>query len=226
MDKPTLSLEHVSKHFRSAKESLPVLNDINLKLHTGEQAAITGESGSGKSTLLQICGLLDIQSGGSLRILGESCARHNERQRTRFRREHIGFVYQFHHLLAEFSALENILMPLRIAGKVTAHDQARAEELLSRIGLADRRHHRPGELSGGECQRVAILRAIIHQPALILADEPTGNLDEENTRRVFELFMRLSREQGAAILLATHSRELADQMGAHYRLTQGKLEPQ
>ncbi len=201
---------------------LRVLDDLSLSLNAGQAVALTGPSGSGKSTLLQIAGLLDAPKQGEVSVSGISAT--NDATRTQLRRHEIGFVYQFHHLLPEFSALENIMMPLQIAGTASKGHQKHALELLGEVGLADRAHHRPAELSGGERQRVAICRALIHEPSLILADEPTGNLDEANADAIFAIFLKLAQESGAAILVATHNMALAGQLDVHYRLHMGKLE--
>lgn len=201
---------------------LEVLKDVSLAIRAGETVALTGASGSGKSTLLQIAGLLDTPSEGEVRICGEQATA--DGARTRLRRDLIGFVYQFHHLLPEFSALENALMPLHIAGRADSVARTRAMALLEKVGLASRAHHRPAELSGGERQRVAIVRSMIHAPKLILADEPTGNLDERNAQAIFELFIELAKQSGAAVLIATHNLSLSQQLSASYRLHLGRIE--
>lgn len=201
---------------------LDVLRDVSLSLNAGESAALTAPSGAGKSTLLQIAGLLDVPSSGEVLIDGQSAQ--SDTQRTQLRRHHVGFIYQFHHLLPEFTALENALMPLRIAGRISKGHEKHAAELLERVGLSGRAHHRPGELSGGERQRVAIVRALIHEPKLILADEPTGNLDETNAQAMFDLMLELVRSSGAALLVATHNNALAAKLDSHYQLHLGRLE--
>ena len=218
MDNTMLALHNITHTYGD----LRVLDNLSLSLSAGQAVALTGPSGSGKSTLLQIAGLLDAPSQGEVSLGGTLAT--NDATRTQLRRHEIGFVYQFHHLLPEFSAIENIMMPLRIAGLASKGHQKHALELLGEVGLADRAQHRPSELSGGERQRVAICRALIHEPSLILADEPTGNLDEANADAIFKMFLKLARESGAAILVATHNMALAGQLDMHYRLHLGRLE--
>jgi lipoprotein-releasing system ATP-binding protein len=186
--------------------------------------ALVGPSGSGKSTLLQIAGLLEHPDGGEVYVAGKACSRLPDAQRTQIRREHLGFVYQFHHLLPEFSALENVMLPQMLSGADRASAQARARDLLRALGLAEREDHRPARLSGGEQQRVAIARAMANRPAVLLADEPTGNLDEETARAVFVALAAVARETAAALLIATHNAELAERADGIYRLHNGLVE--
>lgn len=215
-----LELNHITHRYGE----IDVLRDLSLSLAPGELVALTGPSGSGKTTLLQLAGLLERPTAGAVLLDGEDVSRAGDIRQTALRREHIGFIYQFHHLLAEFSALENVLMPLRIAGRADETARARAGELLARVGLGHRLNHRPGELSGGERQRVAICRALIHRPKLVLADEPTGNLDEAMAESVFGLFVELARASGVGLLFATHNPELARRTDRPLRLHHGKLE--
>jgi lipoprotein-releasing system ATP-binding protein len=200
-----------------------VLESASLSLAAGEVAALVAPSGAGKSTLLHIAGLLDAASAGQVRVLGQSAADLGERARTRLRRDAIGFVYQFHHLLPEFSALENVTLPQRAAGAAPAAAAARGRELLAAVGLAERLRHRPAELSGGEQQRVAVARALANRPQILLADEPTGNLDPETSEHVFALLLGLVRETGLAALIATHNPDLARRMDRVLRLHAGRV---
>jgi lipoprotein-releasing system ATP-binding protein len=218
-----LHLDKVVKTFRQAGRELPVLRGLDLAIARGEMVALLGPSGSGKSTLLHICGLLDRPDGGVIRIAGEQAQHLGDRERTRLRREHIGFVYQHHHLLPEFTALENLVVPQMIAGLSRKEAKARARELLELVGLAERLDHRPARLSGGEQQRVAIARALINAPKLLLADEPTGNLDPHTSDTVFDLLVKLVRGAGLSALLATHNYDLAARMDRVVRLDEGVL---
>ncbi|MGF1561641.1 MAG: ABC transporter ATP-binding protein [Geminicoccaceae bacterium] len=220
-----LRLEGVSRWFSKPAGRLDVLRDIELSLCPGELVALVGASGSGKSTLLHIAGLLDRPSAGHVLVGGAATGMMSDRRRTRLRGEALGFVYQFHHLLAEFTALENVALPALLAGANLREGRARAGALLERVGLAARMTHRPSRLSGGEQQRVAIARALINAPKVLLADEPTGNLDEETADQVFELLLTAVREQGAAALIATHDTALAARMDRILRLRTGALEP-
>lgn len=223
MSEAALQLDHVVKSFSQAGRDLPVLRGLNLDLHPGEMVALLGPSGSGKSTLLHICGLLDRPDGGVIRIAGQEAQSLGDNERTRLRREHIGFVYQYHHLLPEFSALENLVVPQMIAGLSRREARSRALKLLQTVGLAERTDHRPARLSGGEQQRVAIARALINTPRLLLADEPTGNLDPHTADAVFQLLVKLVRGAGLSALLATHNYELAARMDRIVRLEEGVL---
>lgn len=218
-----LQLQRITKSYKQGKQALEVLKGIDLLLPAGQMAALVGYSGSGKTTLLQIAGLLDAPTGGTVMLMGEDVATLSDTKRTRLRNRHIGFVYQFHHLLPEFSALENVMMPLLLAhtGKKAAREKALS--LIEAVGLSERASHRPAELSGGEQQRIAIARALANSPQLLLADEPTGNLDDDNAQAVFALLMKLVREQKMAALIATHNRDLAAQMDRTFQLKHGTL---
>ncbi|WP_018631389.1 ABC transporter ATP-binding protein [Neomegalonema perideroedes] len=220
-----LRLEGVGKRYREGggQGHLTVLREVSLRLAPGELTALVGPSGSGKSTLLHIAGLLDSPDRGEVWIAGKRCGRLDEAGRTLLRRVAIGFVYQFHHLLPEFSALENVAIPRRLAGASKAESEATALDLLGRMGLAARAHHRPAELSGGEQQRVAIARAVANRPLVLLADEPTGNLDPETSEKVFQELTSLARRQGLAALIATHNMELAARMDRVLRMSGGRL---
>ena len=204
--------------------AVTVLDGASLSLAEGEVVALVAPSGAGKSTLLHIAGLLDTPTRGTVRLSGQAVAGLGDRARTRLRRDTVGFIYQFHHLLPEFSALENVALPQRAAGTARAEAAARAGELLGSVGLAARLDHRPAELSGGEQQRVAVARALANRPARLLADEPTGNLDPETSARVFELLLDRVRDTGLAALIATHNPELAARMDRVLRLHGGRLE--
>ena len=200
-----------------------MLQGIDLSLPPGTIAALVGPSGTGKSTLLHVAGLLERPTDGEVLIDGRACGTLADAERTRLRRERIGFIYQFHHLLPDFTALENVAMPLLIAGRGRHEAQVRARVLLERLGLAARLDHRPARLSGGEQQRVAICRALANAPGLILADEPTGNLDPHTAAEVFALLLEVVRDTGTAALIATHNPELAARMDRTYRLSEGRL---
>ena len=197
---------------------LVIFERINLALEAGQAAALLGPSGSGKSSLLHIAGLLEQPSSGEVLITGEATSKLSDRGRTAMRRSKIGFVYQFHHLLPEFSALQNVMIPMLIAGHRPKSAEARATELLSRLGLAERLSHQPAQLSGGEKQRVAIARALINRPALLLADEPTGNLDQGTSAQVFDLFLELMQDEGVAFIMATHDEGLAARLPRTLRI--------
>ncbi len=199
------------------------MQGIDLEVRRGELVALVGVSGAGKSTLLHIAGLLERPDKGEVRILGEATSSRRDRGRTRLRRETIGFVYQFHHLLPEFGALENVVLPLRLAGRTKAQATERARMLLEGFGLGARLHHRPTQLSGGEQQRVAMARALANAPALVLADEPTGNLDEGTAATVFAAFRQVLKEADAGAVVATHDRRLAATLDRVYELRQGHL---
>ncbi|WP_169569193.1 ABC transporter ATP-binding protein [Sneathiella limimaris] len=212
MSDVVLNLQHVGRVFEQAGDKLEVLKDVNLQIKAGEVVALLGQSGAGKSTLLQIAGLLEPPSSGEVIINGVDCARARDKKRTETRRTDIGFVYQFHHLLPEFSALENVMMPNLISGVAKSKAKAKATELLEMMGLSHRLKHRPAKLSGGEQQRVAIARALANDPVLLLADEPTGNLDEQTADMVFKNFMKLLKQHNVAALVATHNIDLARRM--------------
>ena len=209
--------------FRQGGEAIQVLRGVDLTVAPGEIVALLGPSGSGKSTLLQAVGLLEGGFEGSIRIAGEEAASLDNDRRTAMRRDRLGFVYQFHHLLPDFDATENVILPQLIHGASRAAAQARAEAVLTTLGLGHRLSHRPSQLSGGEQQRVAVARALANRPPLVLADEPTGNLDEATADVVFGEFLRLVREEGSAALVATHNERLAQKMDRVVRLHEGVL---
>ena len=220
---PALSLNKVSRHYGAGGSELTVFDNLSLDVRAGEVVALLGQSGSGKSSLLHIAGLLERPTSGQVLVAGQDCTAMDDASRTRVRRIGIGFVYQFHHLLPEFSALENVVMPQLIAGASKATAVTRARELLVRLKLDHRLDHRPAELSGGEQQRVAIARAIANRPLLLLADEPTGNLDPGTAELVQEEFMRLIHDEGLGALIATHNVDLASRMTRTFALHNGKL---
>jgi lipoprotein-releasing system ATP-binding protein len=220
-----LRLTGISRRFRQGEAWLEVLRGADLELAPGAVIALMGPSGSGKSTLLQIAGLLEHPDSGEVWLSGRACGRLSDAERTRIRRESLGFVYQFHHLLPEFSALENVMLPRMLAGQSRNAARGRARELLAALGVDRRESHRPARLSGGEQQRVAIARAMANRPAVLLADEPTGNLDEETASGVFSTLVRTARETDAALLVATHNAELARRADATLRLHNGLVEP-
>ena len=220
---PTLRLRGLERRFKSGETELLVLDHVDLVIAPGEIVGLVGPSGSGKSSLLHAAGLLERPSGGDVDIEGQSAWDLNDDQRTAIRRLRIGFVYQFHHLLPEFDALLNVALPALIAGVPRKRASAEAERLLGVMGLSDRMHHQPAQLSGGEQQRVAIARAMINNPALILADEPTGNLDPDTATNVFGALSGLVRNEGAAALIATHNFELAKYMDRVMSLEHHKL---
>lgn len=213
----------VTKTFKQGGNTLNVLNNLDLKIEGGEIAALVGPSGSGKSTLLQILGLLDKPTSGSLMIVGKAVEKLGDKPRTQLRLTEIGFVYQFHHLLPEFSALENVAMPQIILGKPKKDAHEKAAEYLKSLGLEKRMTHRPSQLSGGEQQRVAIARALINEPKLLFADEPTGNLDPETSEEVFNILLDQVRGRNIGALIATHNHDLADQMDRTLELKAGKI---
>ena len=219
-----VAVRGLTRSFAQGGVTIDVLRGIDLAVNPGEIVALLGPSGSGKSTMLQAIGLLEGGFGGSIAIAGTEASALGADARTALRRDHLGFVYQFHHLLPDFSALENVVLPQMIAGRTEAEAQARATELLGALGLAQRLDHRPSQLSGGEQQRVAVGRALANKPLLVLADEPTGNLDEATADRVFAQFLELVRGQGSAALVATHNERLAAAMDRTERLHEGRLE--
>ena len=221
---PVVSLRGLTRSFQQGDTTIEVLRGIDLDIMPGEIVALLGPSGSGKSTMLQAVGLLEGGFSGSISIVGVEASSLPPDQRTQLRREHLGFVYQFHHLLPDFNARENVVMPQMIAGTPRADADARAEELLGALGLSARLDHRPSQLSGGEQQRVAVARALANKPELVLADEPTGNLDEHTADRVLAQFLELVRGQGSAALVATHNERLAQRMDRVVRLHEGVLE--
>jgi lipoprotein-releasing system ATP-binding protein len=219
----TLELRGVRRVFKQAGTELQVLNGVDLALQPGEVVALVGPSGAGKSTLLHLAGLLERPNGGTVVIGGEDCSNLSDERRTLLRRSDIGFVYQFHHLLPEFSALENVMLPQMIAGVPRSRARARAAALLDQVGLAPRAHHRPARLSGGEQQRVAIVRALANDPSLLLGDEPTGNLDHATGESVLNTLLDLVRRTGLAALIATHNLDLAHRLDRVVALDEGKL---
>lgn len=220
---PVLTLKKVERSFRQGRQNLEILRDVSLSVRAGEIVALVGPSGAGKSTLLHIAGLLENPDAGSITICGEACAEMVDDERTSVRRRHLGFVYQYHHLLPEFTALENIVIPQIIAGHHNSDARDRAREILAWLGLAERETHRPARLSGGEQQRVAIGRAIATGPDLLLADEPTGNLDPQTADEVFDMLLRLARGANLAAVIATHNPGLASRMDRIARLEDGHL---
>ena len=221
---PIVSLQGVTRSFEQGGVRIDVLRGVDLRVMPGEIVALLGPSGSGKSTMLQAVGLLEGGFGGQITIAGTRADQSDAHARTMLRRDHLGFVYQFHHLLPDFDARENVVLPQLVAGKPRAEAEARAEELLRALGLAARMTHRPSQLSGGEQQRVAVARALANRPKLVLADEPTGNLDETTADKVLEQFLQLVRGQGSAALIATHNERLAARMDRVVRLHDGVLE--
>ncbi|SLN53851.1 ABC transporter ATP-binding protein [Oceanibacterium hippocampi] len=225
MSEPAIELRHVVRTYRRGASPVPVLKDVDLALAPGEMVALLGPSGSGKSTLLHLAGLLEPPDGGEVLLGGEACGHLDDGRRSALRRSSLGFVYQFHHLLPEFSALENVMIPQRLAGTAKAEARDRAETLLRSLGLGERLDHRPARMSGGEQQRVAIARAIANRPRVLLADEPTGNLDHSTAETVFEALVALARDSGVAALVATHNVELARRMDRIVTLEDGRIVP-
>ncbi len=223
MSEPLLQVQGLERTFSQGGETLTVLKDLSLSIQKGEMVALVGPSGAGKSTLLQMIGLLDTPTAGSIIINGQEVTGQSERQRTKLRREFIGFVYQFHYLLPEFSALENVVLPQMIAGKSRAEAREHATKLLKALGLGHRLDHRPARLSGGEQQRVAIARALANNPKLLLADEPTGNLDPHTAGDVFEILVELVKTTGIGAIVATHNLDLAEKMDRIFELKGGRL---
>jgi lipoprotein-releasing system ATP-binding protein len=219
-----LAVKGLRRSFKQGEVTIDVLRGIDLAVRQGEIVALLGPSGSGKSTLLQAVGLLEGGFEGSIRIAGEEVAELGDGNRTRVRRDTLGFVYQFHHLLPDFTALENVVIPQLVKGTGREQSEERAKSLLGTLGLAERVTHRPSKLSGGEQQRVAVARALANRPALVLADEPTGNLDEATADIVFAEFLRLVRDEGSAALVATHNERIAAKMDRVLRLHEGHLE--
>lgn len=223
MNNTTLTLKNINKTFRQGNEILEVLKDVNLEIKPKEVVALIGPSGSGKSTLLQIAGLLEKPTDGEVYIDGENCTENSDNVRTMLRRDYLGFVYQYHNLLPDFDAAENVIIPQLIAGVKYKEAQDKAMWLLQRLGLNEREHHRPAELSGGEQQRVAIARALANAPKLLLADEPTGNLDPNTSDNVFFTLLEVVKETGLSALIATHNIDLANKMDRVVSLKDGTL---
>jgi len=218
-----LELRDIVRQYKSEGGTLRVLEGANLTLNPGELVGLVGPSGSGKSTLLHTAGLLEKPEGGQVFLEGEDCMALGDAGRTRLRREKLGFVYQFHHLLPEFNARDNVAMPLMVGGLSRKQARKKAESLLADMGLSERLRHQPGQMSGGEQQRVAIARALVNDPRLVIADEPTGNLDPATTERVFQSLIRMARGEGAAVLVATHNMALTAHLDRVLTLKDGKL---
>ena len=223
MSDPALALRGVTRTFRQGERALKVLRGVDLTLVRGELVALVGPSGAGKSTLLHIAGLLERPDGGSVEVGGVACSTLSDADRTRIRRDTVGFVYQFHHLLPEFSAIENVMLPQLIAGLSKREARERAHQLLAMVGLTERASHRPGRLSGGEQQRVAIVRAIANVPRVLLADEPTGNLDPKTAESVFQQLHKLVKATGLSAMIATHNHALAQSMDRILELRDGTV---
>lgn len=218
-----LTCEHICKTYQEGALDTQVLKGVSFELQKGEFVSLVGSSGSGKSTLLHILGALDDPTQGSVSFLGKDLADLNPDKQAKLRNQHLGFIYQFHHLLADFNAVENVAMPLLIGGMSKAKAKAQAEQLLEKVGLGHRLNHRPSELSGGERQRVAIARALVNKPSLVLADEPTGNLDHKTALSIYQLMRELNQEFQTAFLVVTHDTELAGKMDRHLYMKDGLL---
>ncbi|MBL24647.1 MAG: ABC transporter [Rhodospirillaceae bacterium] len=221
-----LELKNIERRYEQPESKLEVLNGLSLTVTSGEAVALVGQSGSGKSTLLHIAGLLERPSGGDVLVTDKLCGEMNDRERTILRRHQIGFVYQYHHLMPEFSALENVTLPQMMTGKSKSTAKEKAAALLDAVGLSERYEHRPAKLSGGEQQRVAVARALANDPEILLADEPTGNLDSDTAEQVFELLQNLIAENSLAALIATHNPDLASRLDRCLMLEQGQVREQ
>ena len=223
IDKAVINCSHLQKTYSQGPQVINVLTDINLEVLAGDQVAIVGSSGSGKTTLLNLLGGLDLATGGSVFVAGKDLAKVNETERGFLRNKYLGFVYQFHHLLGEFTALENVCMPLLIGGSLVEDARNRATSMLARVGLAAREEHKPGELSGGERQRVAIARALVTEPQCVLLDEPTGNLDRQTAEDIQSLMMELNQVLTISFVVVTHDEGLANSMDRKLILEDGQL---
>ncbi len=219
-----LEVEHLAKAYRGRAEEVVVLRDVNLQMTGGDQAAVVGPSGCGKSTLLHILGGLDHPTGGSLRVNGQDPFAGSEPELAKYRSQSVGFVFQDHHLLPQCSVLENVLVPLLAGPGIAAEDEQHALDLIDRVGLSSRVNHRPAELSGGERQRVAIARALMNRPAMLLCDEPTGNLDRRSAQNVTDLLLELHAQDHTILIVVTHSMELASRLAKRYELADGNLQ--
>ena len=226
MTQTFLEAVNIRKSFFKGEDEVKVLTGVNLKLRNAESLAIVGPSGTGKTTLLQIMGLLDQPSAGKIKIKGEAVSMISDKKASRFRNRFFGFIYQFHHLINEFTALENAMMPLLVRRESISEARQAASEVLAVIGLSNRLNHKPSELSGGECQRVAVARALIGKPSVVLADEPTGNLDPKTAKKVFDGLFSLNRNIGSSLIVVTHNHSLAGTLDRQVVLDQGRIKEQ